>query len=893
MTRVFRYAGQSSARRMSRRRGSSRETRPDKGTVIDAPVVEATVTEAPMIGTPVIDAPLVEAPMVEASVTGSPVVDALVVEATVTEAPVIETSVTDAPLVEAPVTEAPVIDTSVAEAPVIAHSVIPSSVSDEDLIFAMDIGTRSVIGMVGYKKDDMLEIVAVAVEEHQSRAVVDGQIQDIRETARVAGRVKRGLEERTGRSLSQVYIAAAGRVLRTGTAEYEAEPPRDQSISGSFVAKMEFAAIRKVYEDLRGSEREENHSFLCVGHSIVRYTLDGYEFSTLVGHRGSKASVRVIATFLPKEVVDSLNSAMERIGLSVAGLTLEPIAAMNAVIPAELRRLNLALVDIGAGTTDIAICDNGSVSAYTMSTVAGDEITESIMDAFLTDFMTAEEIKKNLGEDRQIKFKNILGYETEITTGEIFNQIKPSVERMTGEILGRISQANAKPIAALFLVGGSSQIPGLAGMAADGLGVAENRVVIGGAQNMRKQVSSSLDIFGPEFATPLGIAITASHRERDESFAFTINNERFPMIGVWDMTVLDALQLAGYKYSQIMGRAGRSLIYELNGVRRGKRGGLQSPAYITRNDEPCALGDIIRAGDHIIFAPAIAGEDASLRLKDAVPAERPARVWINGVSYTAGHTFIVNGKPAAEDQYIHNMDVIYHTPVRTIADLRRDLRINDALYTIYVNGEEAPPDQALKNGDVIETKAREGKPVEGGVAIGAAEAELSGVNSLNDDGGSLNVDSGSSDDDSDWLSKNSGSPGVDSDSPDVDSYWLNDDNEAIHEDYAVDADMIVSDAPVGILPDGTLPGGVLPGGESPAVGGAPLVVYLNKKEIILPPKEHNEPRYFMDVFALVDIDIRDPKGDLTQTVNGAPASYMMELSEGDEIFIHWSQEPPL
>ena len=98
----------------------------------------------------------------------------------------------------------------------------------------------------------------------------------------------------------------------------------------------------------------------------------------------------VVATFLPSEVVDSLYAVMQKAGLEVASMTLEPIAALNAAIPADLRLLNLALVDIGAGTSDIAVCRDGSVVGYTMATVAGDEITEALMRACLVDFPTAE-----------------------------------------------------------------------------------------------------------------------------------------------------------------------------------------------------------------------------------------------------------------------------------------------------------------------------------------------------------------------------------------------------------------------------------------------------------------------------------------------------------------------
>ena len=106
----------------------------------------------------------------------------------------------------------------------------------------------------------------------------------------------------------------------------------------------------------------------------------------------------MVATFLPSEVVDSLYAVMVEAGLEVASLTLEPIAALNAAIPEDIRLLNLALVDIGAGTTDIALCRDGGVVGYTMATVAGDEITEALMRACLVDYHTAERDQDAAGE---------------------------------------------------------------------------------------------------------------------------------------------------------------------------------------------------------------------------------------------------------------------------------------------------------------------------------------------------------------------------------------------------------------------------------------------------------------------------------------------------------------
>ena len=116
-----------------------------------------------------------------------------------------------------------------------------------------------------------------------------------------------------------------------------------------------------------------------VGYTVAQYRLDNYPMNNLQFHTGRKLEADVVATFLPGEVVESLYAAMREAGLQVASMTLEPIAAMNAAIPAELRLLNLAMVDIGAGTTDIALCRDGSVVGYTMASVTSSPATVAMV----------------------------------------------------------------------------------------------------------------------------------------------------------------------------------------------------------------------------------------------------------------------------------------------------------------------------------------------------------------------------------------------------------------------------------------------------------------------------------------------------------------------------------
>lgn len=79
----------------------------------------------------------------------------------------------------------------------------------------------------------------------------------------------------------------------------------------------------------------------------------------------------IIVTFLPEDVVDGLYSAVAQAGLDVANMTLEPIAAIDVAIPETFRMLNIALVDVGAGTSDISVTKDGSIIAYGMIPLAG------------------------------------------------------------------------------------------------------------------------------------------------------------------------------------------------------------------------------------------------------------------------------------------------------------------------------------------------------------------------------------------------------------------------------------------------------------------------------------------------------------------------------------------
>ena len=502
-----------------------------------------------------------------------------------------------------------------------------------EVVFAMDIGTRSIIGMVGVVEEEKIRIVAVEKEDHTERAMIDGQIENIEKVSILAGKVKKRLEERSGFKLSRVCVAAAGRALRTKRADFEMELAGTRLIDDEIVSRLEAGAITRAEEifDAENEAAEDDRRFYLVGYTVCQYYLDEYMISNLKDHRGRHVKVDLIATFLPSEVVESLYTTMNKIGLEVASLTLEPIAAINAAIPENIRLLNLVLVDIGAGTSDIAACTGGSITGYTMATVAGDEITETIMKEYLVDFSTAEDVKARLDVEEEIAFKDILGMEHRISRDDIFQCIQGTSGFLCREIADKVLEINGTAPSALFLAGGGSKLAGLKEGLTIALGMEPNRVAIAGNYFNANAFSDAYDLNNPEYATPLGIAVSSGLNMINDSFRVILNGRPAKLFRSGSFTALNLLMMNGYNFRDLLGRAGQNLTVTVNGARKVFYGTSSEPASLLINQKEGKLSDIIHAGDTIDFVPALQGDAAKACLGDIEGTKDCVDVTLNGI----------------------------------------------------------------------------------------------------------------------------------------------------------------------------------------------------------------------------------------------------------------------
>lgn len=522
-------------------------------------------------------------------------------------------------------------------------------------LFALDIGTRSVIGIVAEQTDEGLRIIATERQEHKTRAMLDGQIHDVPQVAAVINSVKKALERR-GCTLKKASVAAAGRALYTETAEAELE--FNGLITADMERRLDFAGVQAAQTKLTNSERlEDAANYYCVGYSTIKYVLDGVQLKTLIGQRGRNAKATVIATFLPRQVIDSMHSALKAVKLDMQALTLEPIAAINVLIPPTMRHLNLVLVDIGAGTSDVAITNNGSVVAYGMVPVAGDEVTEAISQKYLLDFNVAENVKRDAADGRDVRFPDILGQIHEMTADEVIEPIMPTIKMLAEQISKQIRLLNNTEPQAVLLVGGGSLTPNLARLVAQELKLPEERVAVRRPENVDGIVSIPEKLCSPDAVTPLGILKIASLNTLHFLTVF-VNDEEYNLFNFRNLTVSDALINAGISLKNLNGRPGLGIKLNLNGETKFIPGSLGSLARVKLNGEDADLDTPVTEGSRIELIPGADGTTPVVTLGEVIDPEDGSTVYVNGHERLLPPSYLVNDHPADNDYVLADDDVI-------------------------------------------------------------------------------------------------------------------------------------------------------------------------------------------------------------------------------------------
>ncbi|MBM7556602.1 cell division protein FtsA [Halanaerobacter jeridensis] len=604
-----------------------------------------------------------------------------------------------------------------------------------DNIFALDIGTRTIVGAILERDEDQqLNLKASQVIEHQNRSMLDGQIHNVMEVAEQVKKIKKNLEEECATTLNKVGIAAAGRALKTVKSSHQIDFKSKKEIKQEDIRMLEFGAVQNAQQELASHENQNTaNGYHFVGYTVLESNLDGIKVESLLGQSGKGIEVEVIATFLPRIVVDSLLTVIREAELEVEHLTLEPIAASQLVVPKQMYNFNLALIDIGAGTSDIAITEDGSIIGYAMVPVAGDEITEAICENYMVDYHHAEKIKRQLQTEDAVTMTNILDQEEEIPSSNVIDKIEATVDELARLIGEEIINLNGSQPQAVMCIGGGSLTPLLEEKLAENLDLPQARIGVKDIENIDRVTGEIEELAGSQAVTPFGIAVSCYENMNRANFLdVEVNGDRVHLFTLTEPRVADALLAAEIDLKALKAEPGMALSVEVNGELKMIRGTMGEKGRILLNGEEVDIETTITQGDQLVVELGEQGKAATGEIRDVVPELPTREVTINGTAVEIEPIYYMNGKKVGAETELEDRAEVTYDILQTVGEIIEEIlelptsKIRTKTITYTLNGEEKQYQrqnyQIVLNGEDVDLRAEVDEGDE--LVIEENEAEL-------------------------------------------------------------------------------------------------------------------------------------------------------------------------
>ena len=336
-----------------------------------------------------------------------------------------------------------------------------SKKTDPNIIVALDLGTSKVVALVGEINDNgTLEIIGIG--SYPSRGMKKGVVVNIESTIQSIQRAVHEAELMAGTQIHSVYVGIAGSHVRSLNS-HGIVAIKDKEVTDNDVERvMDAARAVAIPADQR------------ILHVLPQeYVIDQQEgIREPVGMSGVRLEARVHLVTAAHSAAQNLVKCVERCGLHVEDIILEQVASSYAVLEEDEKELGVCLVDIGGGTSDIAIFMNGAIHHTAVIPIAGDQVTNDIAVAVRTPTQHAEEIKIKYGralrqlvnDDELIEVPGVGEREPRsLSVQTLASVIEPRYEELFSLVLQELRRSGYEERigAGIVLTGGSSKMKGV------------------------------------------------------------------------------------------------------------------------------------------------------------------------------------------------------------------------------------------------------------------------------------------------------------------------------------------------------------------------------------------------------------------------------------------------
>jgi len=279
-------------------------------------------------------------------------------------------------------------------------------IDTSDYIVGLDIGTEYVKALIAKLDDDKLNIVGVGRAHQQISDMYSGAIADISGVVRNCEAALSEAEEQAGLQAKKVVIGIAGELVKgvTNTIRYR-RPQPDRPLD---TAEMEFI-IEKVQERAQGKAQKQialetgnaDVEIKLVNSALVSIHIDGYKVSNPIGFQGHDVAVQIYTAFAPMVHIGALERVAEELSLELLAVAAEPFAVSRSVLGNDANsNFTAILADVGGGTTDIAVVNDGGVEGTKMFGIGGRSFTRTIASEMNISYDDAEKLKVNIESDK-------------------------------------------------------------------------------------------------------------------------------------------------------------------------------------------------------------------------------------------------------------------------------------------------------------------------------------------------------------------------------------------------------------------------------------------------------------------------------------------------------------
>ena len=267
-------------------------------------------------------------------------------------------------------------------------------------ILGLDIGTEFVKAVLARPvKKSNLEILGVGKAKQQEGSMHAGAIADIPAVVAACEKAIYAVEQQSGERAETTVVGIAGELVKgnTTTVRYNRENPNKpitESEMNEIIKKVQEKSGDVAKKTIALETGNDNVEVRLINSAIVSLTIDGYKIMNPVGFKGSEVVIQFYTAFAPLIHVAAIEKVCAELNLDLLTVAVEPFAVCRACLGDDLdSNFSGIVMDIGGGTTDIAVIDDGGVEGTKMFSIGGRSFTHQVAESLGVDFGTAERYK--------------------------------------------------------------------------------------------------------------------------------------------------------------------------------------------------------------------------------------------------------------------------------------------------------------------------------------------------------------------------------------------------------------------------------------------------------------------------------------------------------------------